>query len=134
MTIRELFQKRTLRVLVPAMIGFISYANWAAFVNRHTDHQLTSAAIEGLRTFVFTCIGNLLTETMWSLTINIRISAYRIPLTCLMTWFTMQSIALSIHTAINPSTALATIAPSVIISGIYVSLYVTGLSKIQVQN
>lgn len=127
----EILNKRSVRVLIPATVGLIAYANWAAFVNRHTDHQLTSAVIEGLRTFIFTCIGNMLTETMWSLTRRIGQMSYRIPVTCLMTWMIMQSVALSIHMSINPATALATIAPSLVLSSIYVSLYVTGLSKLQ---
>ena len=132
MNYRNILNNRAVRILIPATIGFIAYANWAAFVNRNTDHQMTSALIEGIRTFVFTCIGSALTETMWSMTRRIPNNSYRIPVTCILTWTTMQSIALSIHMSINPATALATIAPSLLISSIYVSLYVTGLSKLRV--
>ena len=129
----EIFHRRWARVLIPAVIGLIAYGHWAAFANRHTDHQLMSAVVEGLRTFLFTCIGNLLTETIWSFTKGISTKNLRIPVTCIFTWMTMQSIALSIHMSINRETALMTVAPSLILSCIYVSGYVTGLSRLTIQ-
>lgn len=123
-------QSRSVRILLPAVCGMLIYGNWAAFVNQHTDHQWLSGLVEGSRAFLFTIIGNTLTELVWAKTASIRSLRVRIPTAAGLTWFLMQSIALSIHFSINPVTALQTVAPSLIISSIYVSLYVAGLAKI----
>lgn len=130
MKVMKYAKQRYLRVLIPAVIALVVYGNWASYVNQDTGHQLLSAIIEGGRAFTFTIIGNLLTEFMWSITSRIRLKAIRVPAAALLTWCTMQSIALSIHSSINPDTALKTIAPSLIVSSIYVTLYILGLSKI----
>ncbi|SMF01580.1 hypothetical protein [Pseudobacteriovorax antillogorgiicola] len=131
MKVRSLLQRRSVRVLVPATFGLIVYGNWAAYVNRDTDHQLLSGIIEGSRAFTFTLIGNMLTEAIWSLTSRIKNLKLRIPTACVITWCIMQSIAFTIHSFINPDTALQTIMPSLIMSAIYVSAYMTGLSRIE---
>ncbi len=130
MNIIKYAQLRYIRVLTPAIFALLVYGNWAAYVNSDTENQLLSGFIEGGRAFTFTIIGNLLTEFMWSMTSRIKFMTVRIPAAALLTWCTMQSIAYTIHTIINPATALKTIAPSLIISSIYVSLYILGLSKV----
>lgn len=130
MELSQILQKRSFRVLIPALMALIFYSQWASFINRETSHQALSSSIEGLRAFIFTILGNLVTEFMWSATARVEKLSQRVPLACLMTWCFMQSIAFSVHFSINPATALATIAPSLIISAIYVSFYMSGLAKI----
>ena len=42
----------------------------------------------------------------------------------------MQSIAFAIHYMVNPETVLTTMAPSLVVSSIYVTLYNLGLAKV----
>ena len=127
----EIAKVKKFRVLIPACAALLAYGAWAAFVNRHTDHQMLSGLSEGLRAFTFTTIGNLLTETVWGFYGRLRFVALRILASSLTTWMTIQGISFTIHSSINPGTALTTIAPALVISSVYVITYVIGLAELE---
>lgn len=131
MGLKASLKNRKIRVLIPAVLGFLAYGAWAAYINRGTDHLILSGLAEGVRAFTFTSIGSLLIELVWYLTRGIKNLKIRIPFAGFSTWAAVQCIAFSIHYSINPETVLATMGPSLVVSCFYVNSYVIGLSRLE---
>lgn len=129
--LHKMISNRLFRIFLPATAGMILYSSWAYLVNLNTDHAVLSALVEGSRVFVFTTLGNMLTEGVWRLTQRLANMFLRVVTSSLSTWVIMQSIALSIHWSINPQTALQTISLSLIISSVYVVAYILSLARLE---